>query len=93
MIYHKEIKCGVEIFYKAKQETLKKFISLFTIPLFQGKKMPTFRCSQCRQEKDEGEYDTDKHGILRKSCYICLVGYYTISDKTSMKNARLKGKS
>lgn len=51
--------------------------------------MRTFRCLQCRQEKDERESDTDKHGILRKLCRTCLVGYYTISNKTSMKNAKL----
>ena len=35
--------------------------------------MPTFKCSQCKQHKDEGEYDSDRHGVLGKSCRACLV--------------------
>ena len=47
------------------------FYALFTFTL----KMPNFKCSLCKQDKDEGEYDSDRRGMLRKSCRACLVDY------------------
>lgn len=44
--------------------------------------MPTFKCSQCKQEKDEGEYDQDRRGVLRKSCRACLVCYTALRKIT-----------
>jgi len=31
------------------------------------------RCSRCRRELDVGEFDSDGHNGLRKSCQNCLV--------------------
>ena len=43
------------------------FYALFTFTL----KMPNFKCSLCKQDKDEGEYDSDRGGRLRKLYRAC----------------------
>ena len=64
------------------QNILTAYLHFYLFSIVAKFRMPTFKCLQCKQEKDGAEYDQDRQGVLHKSCRAYLVCITTLTKIT-----------